>query len=135
MKIKMGGVTFGGVDITSWRAPPKATERPSDALPIETGSQVSLRLFDFKVVSIHVSRSWSGHTIDVDFTVPERNTGNPLTLTYHHAILPSTEKHYLAEQAGIALTKAFEHEVRERLYLGAKPFVDPHPETRADHNF
>lgn len=110
---------------------PIPTGAPPDSVPIEYGSLVSLRLFDFKVVSVYVSRLFGQCSIHVDFTVPERVTGNPLTLTYNHAILPNATKHYMAEQTGIAISKAFEHEIRERLYLGAKHFVDPHPEASA----
>ena len=108
--------------------------RPADAYPIEPGSSVSMRMFDFHVVEVRVSRLFGQCAIHVDFIVPERVTGKPLKLTYNHAILPNATKHYMAEQTAIALANAFQHEVRERLYLGSKHFIDPHPEAGA-HDF
>lgn len=107
-------------------------QRPADAVTIEYGSQVSLRMFGFNVESVYVSRLFGQCAIHVNFTVPDRVTGKPLTLTYNHAILPNATKHYMAEQTAVALANAFQHEVRERLYLGAKHFIDPHPESHPE---
>lgn len=103
---------------------------PADAQPIESNSPVAVRPIRFEVNGVRVSRSYGQPMLHVDFVVPDRKTGAPLTLTYNHAILPHGDAHYMAEQTSLAIRGAFEHEVREMLYRGDERAVEPHPENR-----
>ena len=98
-------------------------------IPVELNSQISVKPINFEVTSVYVNR-FGNSAIHVAFVVPDRKTGAPLHLTYNHAILPITEKNYIAEQTMLAIIGAFEHEVREMLYLDQERFRDPHPEVQ-----
>jgi len=120
--------------------------RPQDAQKVGV-HDIALRPLDFKITrvrvfgeSVYIEDYWSYTPSDaacvfVEFTVPDRKTGEPLKLAYTHKF----DRKLLDDAAAVAAEvreacrRAFTHEVDEMLYLGEERFIEPHPESMVDH--